>query len=112
MRKLVTRDILSFCRCLKALGAREKLQAMAKKADNASDLWDTGFDLVWDLFDAATEREGEAAIYQFLAGPFELEPEQVAGLPFPELAAMLKQLAEENDLAGFFKSAGALMKSS
>lgn len=110
MRKLKTSDIPAFCRCLKKLGFKDKIQAVAKEADSAKDVWDKGYDLIWGIFDLATEAEGENALYEFLAGPFEMQPREVADLDFEILFANLKQLAEENNLIGFFKSAAKLMK--
>lgn len=110
MRKLKTSDIPAFCRCLKKLGFKENIQAVAKEADSAKDVWDKGFDMIWGIFDLATEAEGENALYEFLAGPFEMQPREVADLDFEILFANLKQLAEENNLTVFFKSAAKLMK--
>ena len=110
MRKLKTSDIPSFCRCLKKLGFKDKIQAIAKEADNAKDVWDKGFDMIWSIFDLATEAEGENALYEFFAGPFEMSAKEVADLDFEVLFDNLKQLAEENNLLGFFKSAAKLMK--
>lgn len=110
MRKLKTSDIPVFCRCLKKLGLKEQFQAVAKDADDAKDIWDKGFDLVWSVFDAATEKAGESAIYEVLAGPFEMSAEEVADLEFETLFSNLKQLAAENNLTAFFKSAAKLMK--
>lgn len=110
MRKLKTSDIPSFCRCLKKLGFKDKIQTVAKEANNAKDVWDRGFDMIWGIFDLATEAEGEKALYEFLAGPFEMKAEEVADLDFEVLFENLKQLAEENNLIGFFKSAAKLMK--
>lgn len=112
MRKLKTSDIPAFCRCLKRLGAKERIQSLAKESDSVKDIWDKGFDLVWSLFDVATEADGENAIYGFLAGPFEMDPAGVADLDLDVLFASLKQLAEENDLIRFFKFAAASMKQS
>ena len=110
MRKLKTSDIPNLCRSLKKLGLKEKFRDLAQEADNAKDLWDRGFDIIWDLFDAATETGGEAAIYEFLAGPFEMTPEAVADLDLEILIDNCKQLAAENNLSTFFKSAARLMK--
>lgn len=110
MRKLKTSDIPSFGRCLKKLGFKEKIQAVAKEADSAKDVWDKGFDMIWGIFDLATEADGEKALYEFLAGPFEMKPEEVEDLDIDILFENLKQLAEENNLVGFFKSAAKLMK--
>ena len=110
MRKLKTSDIPSFCRCLKKLGIRDKIQDVAKDANSAKDVWDKGFDLIWGIFDLATEAEGEASLYEFLAGPFEMSAKEVADLDIEILLNNLKQLAEENNLTAFFKSAAKLMK--
>ena len=110
MRKLKTSDIPAACRCLKKLGLRDRVQEIAKNSDSAKDAWDKGFDLLWSVFDLATEQEGEQQLYAFLAGPFEMTPAEVADMEIPALFDSLKQMAEENDLAGFFKSVQALMK--
>lgn len=110
MRKLKTSDIPAACRVAKALGLRDKLHDLSQRAEKTADVWEKGFDLLWDLFDAATEQHGELLIYSFLAGPLEMTPEEVADLELPTLLALLKQLAAENDLAAFFKSLQAWMR--
>lgn len=113
MRKLKTSDIPAFCRCLKKLGVKEKIQAVAKESNSMQDVWDKwdkGFNLIWGIFDLATEAEGEQALYDFLAGPFEMQPKEVADLSFDVLFANMKQLAEENNLSVFFKFAASSMK--
>lgn len=110
MRKLKTSDIPAACRCLKKLGLKEKVQEIAKNSNTAKDAWQKGFDLLWNVFDLATEAQGERHLYEFLSGPFEMTADEVADLEIKALFDNLKQMAEENDLAGFFKSAGALMK--
>lgn len=110
MRKLKTKDVPVLCRCLKKLGLKDKFRDIAKEDGSAADKWDKGFELIWGLFDVATEAEGESIIYEFLAGPFEMTPEEVADLDFDVLGANMKQLAAENNLAGFFKLAARSMK--
>ena len=110
MRKLKTSDVLAFCRCLKKLGIKEKIQNIAKEADSAKDIWDKGFDMMWSIFDLATEAEGENALYEFLSGPFEMSAQEVADLDIDAFFDNLKQLAAENNLTVFFKSAARSMK--
>ena len=110
MRKLKTSDVLAFCRCLKKLGVKEKIQNIAKEADSAKDVWDKGFDMMWSIFDLATETEGENALYDFLSGPFEMSAQDVADLDIDAFFDNLKQLAAENNLTVFFKSAARSMK--
>ena len=110
MRKLKTSDIPCLCRSLKKLGLKEKFKALAQDANSAKDAWDRGFDIIWELFDTATEVGGEIAIYEFLAGPFEMTPEEVADLDLGTLIENCQHLARENNLGAFFKSAAKLMK--
>lgn len=110
MRKLKTSDIPALCRGLKKLGVKDKIKAVAQQSDNLADAWEKGFELIWELFDIATESGGEGVIYEFLARPFELTPEEVADLDLDILMSNCQTLAQENNLGAFFKSAAQLMK--
>lgn len=110
MRKLKTRDIPAFCRCLKRMGAKDKFKEMAMEANTLKDVADRGFDLIWDLFDLATEQGGEGHIYDFLAGPFEMSSEEVGDLDLDVLIENIKHLIHENNLVAFFKFAAASLK--
>lgn len=110
MRKLKTRDIPAFSRCLKKLGLKEQFKSVAKEADSVKDVWDKGYDLIWGLFDTATEITGENILYEFLAGPLEMAPEEVADLDMATFLDYMKIMASENNLTAFFKSAAELMK--
>lgn len=110
MRKLKTSDVPVLCRCLKKLGLKEKVRTLALEANSAAEAWTRGFDTVWELFDAATETEGEMELYRFLAGPFEMTPEEVRDLDLDVLMANLQQLAADNNLLTFFKFAARAMR--
>lgn len=110
MRKLKTPDIFNGARMLKKLGLKEQAKQIAAQADDIQDIWAMGFDFVWSIFDAATDNDGEHLLYEFLAGPFEMTPEEVENLDFPDMLDKLKQLAEENNLLPFFKSAVKLIR--
>lgn len=110
MRKLVTADVFSFGRCLKAIGVKDELREAAKEYEADKSVWDFGFDTVMKLLDLAVEKQAEKQIYEFLAGPFEMKAKEIELMPITELFDTLKKLAKENDLAGFFKYAAKLMK--
>ncbi len=110
MRKLKTSDVPVLSRCLKKLGLKEQFRDLALKANSTKDVWADGFDFVWNLFDAATEKSGESAIYEFLAGPFEMTPKQVADLELDVLIEHMQRLVKENNLGTFFNIAARLMK--
>lgn len=110
MRNLKTSDIPSFCRCLKKLDVREQFRAVAAESSTAREAWEKGFDLIWGIFDTATEQAGEKALYDFLAGPFEMTSQEVADLDLGKLFAGLQQLIEDENIVTFFKFAAQLMK--
>ena len=108
MRKLKTSDIPAFCRCLKAIGIKSEIESITKKADNIKDAWAQGFDLIYNIFDRATEVSGEKELYKFLAGPFEMTAKEIEDLDISVFFEFIKQLSAENNLAGFFRSAAIL----
>jgi hypothetical protein len=110
MRKLKTSDIPVLCRCVKKLGLKEEIRKIAEEANTAQDVWSRGFDFVWSLFDIATEQAGENCIYEFLAGPFEMTPDEVSDLDIDVLWNNLQKLVRENNLSAFFKFAAQSMK--
>lgn len=110
MRKLKTSDIPVLCRCVKRLGLKDEIQRIAAESNSAKDVWSKGFDLIWNLFDIATEQAGEMCIYEFLAGPFEMKPEEVRDLDMDVLIENIQQMIRDNNLVAFFKFAAASMK--
>lgn len=110
MRKLKASDIPVLCRSLKKLGFKDRFRDIAQDANSVKDAWGMGFELIWGLFDAATEDNGEAVIYDFLAGPFEMTQEEVRNLDLDVLFDSLKKLVEENNLTDFFRFAARSMK--
>ena len=124
MRKLETSDVFAACRLMKKLGLKEKLKTIAEEANEATGEALTALETETNelmaerqqLMDAIQTRQqlraenGEKDIYTFLAGPFEMAPEEVSHLHLDELLESLKQMAVENNLVGFFKSAARLMR--
>lgn len=110
MRKLETADVFAACRLMKKLGLKDKFKTIAEEADSVRDVFDKGYDLIWSIFDEATEQHSEMEIYTFLAGPLEMTPEEVKHLHLDVLLDSLKTMAVENNLVGFFKSAARLMR--
>lgn len=111
MRKLLTKDVFAFARCIKKIGANEVTKKAMDGAAEGGGAAEVGKEVIFSLLDAAIETSGEAVLYEFFAGPFEMEPGEVAELPLDQLMVMLSQLAKENDLSGFFSAAVKLMKS-
>lgn len=103
MRKLNTADVFAMARIVRASGIREELRALIQRVagsdENTASVGIEGF-LV--IMEAMAERKAERAIYEALAGPFELTADEVAELDLDMLADHLTLLAEENNLKRFF----------
>lgn len=110
MRKLKTSDIPVLCRCVKKLGIKDQIKAVAQQANTVKDVCAFGFDFVWDLFDIATEQAGESVLYEFLSGPFEMTPEEVRDLDMDILLENVQHMVQNNNLVAFFKFAAQSMK--
>lgn len=110
MRKLKTTDVPVLCRCLKRIGLKEEFKKLAEQSNTMADVWSNGFDFIWNLFDTLTEENGEDALYEFLAGPFEMTVQEVRDLDLDQLMDNLEKLAAENNLARFFKFAAKSMR--
>ena len=106
MRSLKTSDLFSFARVIKASGVREELtdyiQRLSKQ-DN-TDVSKIGFNTMLMIMQALSEKKAEKAIYEALAPVFEMTVDQIQDLPPKDLFDLLKQMAEENDLANFMGS--------
>jgi phosphoenolpyruvate synthase/pyruvate phosphate dikinase len=106
MRSLKTSDLFSFARVIKASGVREELtdyiQRLSKQ-DN-TDVSKIGFNTMLMIMEALSEKKAEKAIYEALAPVFEMTVDQIQDLPPKDLFDLLKQMAEENDLANFMGS--------
>lgn len=111
-RKLKTPDVFAACRLLKEIGAKDHISKVVSQLEGTQeiDMSAAGFDIVWALFEGATEKNAEKKIYEFLSGPFQITPAEVEELDLEELFEGLKQIAAENNLKNFFKSAANLMK--
>lgn len=103
MRKLQTKDVFSALRLIKRANLKEELKpviALAAKGEmKVEDIGIEGMLTVIEIFSAA---KSEHAIYEFLAEPFEMTPEEVEGMDLCTLAESLERLAKENNLKNFF----------
>lgn len=110
MRKLNTSDIFALARCLKRLGLKDQVKGLAKTSNSIHDVWDKGFDFVWDIFDAATENAGEREVYKLFAGPLEMTADEVEAMGPVAFSEAVRTIAKENDLQFFFDAASKLMQ--
>lgn len=116
MRKLKTSDIFAACRLITNIGVREKIREVAKQAEEnkgkkgKKDKFDMGFDLLFGIFEKATEENSEEEIYKFIADLFECEWETVRDMDPIELFDKLEEVAELEKWKNFFERVAKLMK--
>ena len=106
MRSLKTSDLFSFARVIKASGVREELTDYIQRLSmqENTDLSKIGFNTMLMIMEALSDKKAEKAIYEALAPVFEMTVDQIQDLPPKDLFDLLKQMAEENDLANFMGS--------
>lgn len=103
MRKLQTNDVFAALRVIKAANLREEIKPVLKKAaEGKADVQSVGIDGILSLVELLSEKKAESAMYEVLAGPFEMSAAEVAALDIVTLAENIQTLARENDLKVFF----------
>lgn len=122
MRKLIASDIFAALRVVSAVEDKTDVKEIVKKivkeaeaeaeenddedAEKKNDefIKSVGVGAILKLVEMASGKKAEAKIYEFLAGPLEMQPEDVKALPIPDFIESVKTIARENDLSSFFDS--------
>lgn len=105
MRKLQTKDVFAAMRIIKKANMREEIKPFIKLASEGSiNIEDIGIEGILGLIETFVEKNAENAIYEVLAGPFEVKPDEVASMELNTLKENLEALAKENNLKVFFTS--------
>uniref|UniRef100_UPI003FEDE048 hypothetical protein n=1 Tax=Gemmiger formicilis TaxID=745368 RepID=UPI003FEDE048 len=124
MRKLNASDVFAALRVVAAVEDKTDVKEIVKKivkeaeaeaeaeenddedAEKKNDefIKSVGVGAILKLVEMASGKKAEAKIYEFLAGPLEMQPEDVKALPIPDFIESVKTIARENDLSSFFDS--------
>ena len=103
MRKLNTADVFAMARIVRASGLRDDLrEVILRVSEKGLSTAAVGIDGMLVVMEAVAEKKAESAIYEALAGPFEIPAADIATMELDVLLDNLKQLAEANDLKRFF----------
>lgn len=103
MRKLQSSDVFNALRVIKKAGIKSEIKpVIATVAKGGMSIEDVGIEGVLTVIEIFAEKKSEQAIYDVLAGPFEMEPKDVEKLELDDLIDKLQQLASENDLKRYF----------
>lgn len=112
MRKLQTKDVFNALRIIKKAELKEELKPFIKQVAESKDklaLEDVGIDGILTVFEILVEKKAEQGVYDFLAGPFEMESKEVEAMELNNLVEKLKELAGENNLKVFFTSLSGMI---
>ena len=110
MRSLITSDVFAAVRIIRASGMREELKQLIRRAlESDSPAESVGIEVFLVIAEAMAEKKSEDAIYEFLAGPFEITPGEVAALPVDKLLEKLTELLKGCNLKSFFKSVSGIL---
>lgn len=105
MRNLITSDLFKGARLIREIGVKEELKKFAESLDPKQSQESVGIDLMLLIFEKATEVKSEACIYEFLSGPFEMSPEEIANMDLFDMVDTLFTIADVEKWQGFLKNA-------
>lgn len=128
VRKLNTADLFEFMRMVKRTGVKDELKKVAKNmpkkekqpkmalVENVAaekpevvpekpSQAEVGIDLAFSVMEIFSNQNAEDEIYKFIARPFQCTPEEVAENDLMDTIEKLKDVADAQKWASFFKSA-------
>lgn len=111
MRPLNTADIFKAARAVKSSGLREELKKLTLSIANGSgevDVDNIGVDAILQVIECFSAKNAEAAIYDVLSGPFEMDADKIPTMPLEELFGCLEYMAMDPGLKDFFKRVSGL----
>lgn len=111
MRKLNTADVFAAARVIRASGVRIELRDLIDRAaESNTPVKSVGVEGFLLVAEALAEKKAEAALYELLAGPLEMDPAALPLLPLDELLVLLGQLTAQMSVSwrDFFKSASGI----
>lgn len=110
MRKLQTQDVFAAVRLVERSGMKDRLASLiAGIAKGEADVQRVGLVGIMEAVFALGSTTAENDFYRFLAGPFEMKPDEVKTLDLNELTANLEALEKDGGLKRFFGFVSSLL---
>lgn len=110
MRKLQTHDIFAFGRAVKEIGIKEELKTICLKANNMKDVYESGFELLFGMFEKCTSDKAEDALMKFFADILEEDVQAVKEGDPIEFLDKLFEVAELAKWKAFFTRVASLIQ--
>lgn len=108
MRNLNFGDAFQLARIIKKLKIKDELKEITSNITEESNKMEIGMDLMYAIFDKATEKQTEQEIYKFLSRPFEVKPEEVEKMGLFEVVENFSKVANLEEWKAFLKQAAKL----
>ena len=108
MRNLNFGDMFQLARIIKKLKIKDELKDITSNITEKSNKMEIGMDLMYAIFDKATEKQTEQEIYKFLSRPFEVKPEEVEKMDLFEVVENFSKVANLEEWKAFLKQAAKL----
>ena len=105
MRNLNLGDAFQLARIIKKLKIKDELKDITSNITEKSNKMEIGMDLMYAIFDKATEKQTEQEIYKFLSRPFEVKPEEVEKMDLFEVVENFSKVANLEEWKVFLKQA-------
>lgn len=110
MRNLLTADLFKAVRVIKTSGLKEEVKPLLRMAaDGKADITNVGIEGILTVIGALAENGVEKQLYEFLSGPFEMDPKEIAALDIVELSEKIQWLWKEGNLQPFFGQLSGLI---
>ena len=116
MRKLKTSDVPAFVRVLTEAGIRSEVREIAEQVKAAGgnvQANDIGWNFILLTLERLSGKRAESMLYEFIAGPLELTPEEVADMDLEVFADNVvkwyKDCTNPDTVRRFFASVSRLM---
>lgn len=116
MRKLQTKDVFAALRVITEANIRYDLRAVVATAQSGRevDVQNLGFDVILTCIEHLSGKGAEKLVYDFLAGPWEVDPSEIPGWELSRLSETFRQwrdgYVDKEELMSFWKALSGLMR--
>ena len=112
MRSLNNSDLFNFARLIKKARIKDEVKELTLSINSIDEIntESFGYDVLFTIIEAAAEKDTEQYVYEFLSGPLEMTPEELAKADPVETIEKVMKIADVEKWKAFFTSAANLTK--
>lgn len=113
MRRLNGQDLICGCRLVRYAKIKEALAGIVNMIRSGAKDTVVGFELIVEVLGNLSDPEAEKALWAFLAGPLEMDPQELAKTDALEIFDKVEALGEvigKDDWLAFFERLSKMMR--